>query len=315
MKGQYLKFEQMTFEDLLNATGSAASLAGHTPCDWPDGLMTVPCGLVPLPASPSVLPESNSVAKTPDISPPILSVWSGPAAPACCLASKSPARKSSERLQSALNKALPLPGPGSMIYQTALKPHVTPLGREIFRLRSSARRISASEPSSERSGWPTPHTSASTGPGAEGRAGGLNIQTAAQLSGWPTPTTRDHKDGPECLNVPTNALLGREVWKSGWPTPVANDDNKSPEAHLAMKKRMGQRDGTGAERTAITSLQVMAKFTCAARLTAHGEMLTGCSAGMESGGQLSPHLSRWLMGYPIEWCYAAMVASPKKRRK
>jgi hypothetical protein len=46
-----------------------------------------------------------------------------------------------------------------------------------------------------------------------------------------------------------------------WPTPVANDDNKTPEAHLAMKARMGERDGTGANRTAITSLQVMAQLT------------------------------------------------------
>jgi hypothetical protein len=44
-----------------------------------------------------------------------------------------------------------------------------------------------------------------------------------------------------------------------WPTVVANDDNKTPEAHLAMKQRMGERDGTGANRTAITSLQVMTK--------------------------------------------------------
>ena len=47
---------------------------------------------------------------------------------------------------------------------------------------------------------------------------------------------------------------------TSWPTPVANDDNKTPEAHLAMKKRMGERDGTGANRTAITSLQVTAKL-------------------------------------------------------
>src|SRR5262249_26966176 len=42
-----------------------------------------------------------------------------------------------------------------------------------------------------------------------------------------------------------------------WPTPTAHDDNKSPEAHLAMKQRMGERDGTHANRTAITSLQVL----------------------------------------------------------
>jgi hypothetical protein len=45
-----------------------------------------------------------------------------------------------------------------------------------------------------------------------------------------------------------------------WPTPVAHDDNKTPEAHLTMKTRMGVRDGTGANRTAITSLQVTAKL-------------------------------------------------------
>ena len=46
-----------------------------------------------------------------------------------------------------------------------------------------------------------------------------------------------------------------------WPSPVANDDNKTPEAHLRMKQRMGERDGTHANRTAITSLQVMVKAT------------------------------------------------------
>lgn len=43
---------------------------------------------------------------------------------------------------------------------------------------------------------------------------------------------------------------------SFWPTAVAHDDQKTPEAHLAMKQRMGERDGTHANRTAITSLNV-----------------------------------------------------------
>lgn len=58
-----------------------------------------------------------------------------------------------------------------------------------------------------------------------------------------------------------SVLLTRENVSSysPWPTPVANDDNKTPEAHLAMKKRMGERDGTFANRTAITSLNVKVK--------------------------------------------------------
>jgi hypothetical protein len=55
-------------------------------------------------------------------------------------------------------------------------------------------------------------------------------------------------------------LLEDQAVLAGWPTPVANDDNKSVEAHLAMKKRMGERDGSNANRTAITSLQVAAQL-------------------------------------------------------
>jgi hypothetical protein len=63
-----------------------------------------------------------------------------------------------------------------------------------------------------------------------------------------------------CLKPQASELVteGSECSSSHtWPTATANDDNKTPEAHLAMKKRMGERDGTGANRTAITSLQVL----------------------------------------------------------
>lgn len=48
-----------------------------------------------------------------------------------------------------------------------------------------------------------------------------------------------------------------ESASSFWPTAVVKDDGKTPEGHLAMKKRMGERDGTFANRTAITSLSVI----------------------------------------------------------
>jgi hypothetical protein len=53
-----------------------------------------------------------------------------------------------------------------------------------------------------------------------------------------------------------------------------------------------------------------------ARLTASGEMLTGSDAGMESGGQLNPRFSAWLMGYPVTWCEAALSCQlPTRSRK
>jgi len=215
-----------------------------------------------------------------DTSVPNLSVWSGPAAPLCCLANKSQARQCSESLQSALEANLN--GPGSMIYQTVWKPHVTPLGRQIYRLRASGRRTSDSEHSLVRSGWPSPTVgnaagsqmakdASTTGRRPDGSKATVSLNAVAQASGWPTPTSRDHKDGKECPNVPLNALLGRVAWLTANPQ--------------------------------------------AARITADGAMLTGCSAGMESGGQLNPAFSGWLQGFPEAWCRAALTARLRKAPK
>ena len=70
----------------------------------------------------------------------------------------------------------------------------------------------------------------------------------------------DMPSGPPICALRARARPISDSAYTGWPTPVANDDNKSIEAHLAMKKRMGVRDGSNANRTAITSLQVAAQL-------------------------------------------------------
>ena len=225
-----------------------------------------------------------------DTSVPNLSVWSGPAAPLCCLANKSQARLCSESLQSALEANLS--GPGSMIYQTVWKPHTTPLGRQMYRRRASARRTSDSEHSLVPSGWMTPTTSDTRSYSETAlmtwlekkttNGHGMDLNMTGQLSGWPTPEAEEARRGYQ------NRSNGKKGSQESMTTAVINALGDKP--HLTPHG--------------------------AARITADGTMLTGCSAGMESGGQLNPAFSAWLQGFPEAWCHAAISCQlPPRLRK
>lgn len=77
---------------------------------------------------------------------------------------------------------------------------------------------------------------------------------------------------------------------TGWPTPTASD-------HKGGYQGGRVRNG----KLSTDRLDVAAQLAEPIRLTDSGKVLTGCSAGMESGGQLSPAHSRWLMALPPEW--------------
>lgn len=361
MSDQYSMFNLWTSVDSLNATSSLESADGHTPCALPDGRTINPSGQEARLASHSARQGDKREKKMSDILPPILSDWLGPAAPQCCLENKSQARQYSALLQKELNLALQerLRGHGSMIYQTAWKQHVTPLGRQIFRLRASARSISGSEHSSVRSGWPTAQARDWKGPqGRSYKNEILDMPAAAVMAGWPTPTLESKEWSESAVakwlagDRGTHGLdIGAAAVMAGWPTPCAADNRDRgswDDPAIQRRKEIGKSielsmlvgvagwptprstDGSKGSRTLdgceaeiarkgrLDDLPSMVNWSVSdgpARLTATGEMLTGSSAGMESGGQLSPAHSRWLMGYPPEWDDCAVMAMPSSRKR
>lgn len=106
-------------------------------------------------------------------------------------------------------------------------------------------------------GWMTPRCATGAYTRDSGDPGRERLSLEGEAQNWSTPggmgggtVSRGGERKGELL------LVGEAI---NWPTPVANDDQKTPEAHLRMKQRMGERDGTGSNRTMITSLNVAAQ--------------------------------------------------------
>ena len=176
------------------------------------------------------------------------------------------------------------------------------------------------------------------------KGGPQDLQMASTLAGWATASARDWKDSPGMATVATNPdgstrnrvdQLPRQALLAGWPTASASDGSgggqakraHNPErsndlndfAMLAGWPTTGAADATrGSPETPQqkkargaktgTSLIDAASMCAPARLTASGEMLTGSTAQMESGGQLRPGHSRWLMGYQAAWYFCGAMA-------
>ena len=281
----------MTLSDSISAISSPGSADGRSPCVVQDGPTVAPHGQHHAPASLSARQAKGlGLLTSGTYGPPHIGL-SASAALSWSLASNL----------AALTRTT-----GSTLYKLTWKPWAMPSGRLRFRLRASARRTSETE----LIGWPTPIASNGRGAGNFNRQGGVNLQTAALLAGWPTPTTIDNNQVAgtgAAANAPKRGTtLGGAARLAAWPTPTATDGKGG---YQGGRMRNGK--------LSTDRLDVAAQLAEPVRLTASGEMLTGCTAGMESGGQLDPDHSRWLMGFPPEWedCAPTETLSTLKRRQ
>lgn len=317
--------QQMTFADLPNVTFLQGLAAGQEPCKLQDGQQTARCGRGAAHASLSATRERGQENQTKDTSGRPLQNSSRSASLQSSLASRLKARLSTA---------------GSMIYRQTWKEKATPSGMRYWAHTASARRISdndcigcptpasrdwkdspgmatesTNKDGSTRSrldmlprvahlaGWKTPHASDGEGGVLQYREGANahnKLRDIATWAGWPTPTAS--KTTPQTREDFTPNLAAR-AQLSGWPTPTVTDCSR----------------GNGTIRPQDTGIPLPQRVAMIdrdqpARITASGELLTGSSAGMESGGQLNPAHSRWLMGFPAEWDYCGAMAMLSCRR-
>ena len=292
--------QQVTLEDLLNATSSQGSGSGPTPCVAPDGLMIDRSG-----PAPALVSLSARQAKEAGLLTSGTSGLRGSTSSTSADLQRSLANRL--RVRTALL--------GSTLFNLTWRERATPSGRWISALRASVRRTSGNGCTSLES-WSTPSAHGSAGEVSEdlevcgkkfkntktGRVLQSNLATEAKmLASWPSPVSEPSNGSPESYLVRKGRKqdgaitdIGAAAQLASWPTPHLNAST-----------------GAGTEgREGGVNLQ-----TAVCLLTDSGETPSGSHAGTEKRGQLNPALSRWLMGLPVIWDLCALRVTPTIRTR
>jgi hypothetical protein len=285
-----LKSRHPILRAMFNVIGSQASPGGRSPSSSQDGRTTDLSGQPASHANLSPQPGSKQAPTTSDTSGQSFNALSASADLQRSLASRWQARLQGKN--------------GSPEYVWTCKQWVIPSQPSIFALRSRARtakdglcveiRRLGSQSSSE-------HPTSGSG------------STGSHIVGWPTPQAIDasgqgreprlKKDGNRNPNLEGSyrADLKDAAYIVGWATPATRDHKDTGD----LEKSRFRQDGKERNDTMARQAQLIQTSTSSPAATA-------------KLGVLNAALPRWLQGYPVEWCQAAIRAHramPTKRRK